>query len=150
MNSVEPDGDGYIISQRHLNAIYRIDRATGNIVWKLSGSPRLESLAFEGDPYGNFSGMHDARRLSDGTVSVYDNGSPTGRPPRAVRYRIDSAAGKATLVEQATDADVTDSICCGSARKLSGGNWAMSWGANPYVTESTSAGQRVFRMTFQR
>jgi hypothetical protein len=150
MNAIEPDGDGYIISLRHLNAILRIDRATGNIVWKLGGSQRAESLTFANDPIGKFGGMHDARRLPDGTIALHDNGTDQGRPPRAVRYQIDTAARTATLIEQVTDPDVPSSICCGSARKLSTGNWVMAWGASPYFTELTPDGKRLFRIAFPR
>ena len=146
MNSVEPDGDGYIASIRHTNAIYRIDRATGNITWKLGGSQRAESLTFVGDPYGNFGGMHDARRLPDGTLSLHDNGSQRMRGPRAVRYRIDTAARTATLVEQVTDPEVPSSFCCGSATKLASGDWVMAWGGTGSITELTPSGSRAFRM----
>lgn len=149
MNSVEWDGSGLVISFRHLNAVIRIDRTSGNIVWKLGGSQRPESLTFSGDPYGNFGGQHDARILADGTLTVHDDGGNQGRPPRAVRYRLDTVARTATFVEQVTDPDVAASGCCGSARKVTGGDWVMSWGQNPVVTELSPAGQRVFRMTFQ-
>ncbi len=148
MNSVELDGDGYVVSFRHLNAVYRINRASGSIVWKLGGSARPESLAFVGDTYGNFSGQHDARILPDHTLALHDNGSLVGRPPRAARYSIDPVAKTATPVEQVTDADVPNSLCCGSATKLSGGNWVMEWGGNPVVTELAPDGSRVFRITF--
>jgi len=148
MNSIEPNGASYVVSFRHLDAVIQIDRATGNIQWKLGGSQRPESLKFVGDSYDNFSGQHDARILPDGTLTLQDNGSFTGRSPRAVRYTIDSVARTAGLVEQVTDPDVSEAICCGNARKLSGGNWVMSWGLSPFVTELTPVGKRVFRVTF--
>ncbi len=148
MNSAEPEGNGYILSFRHLNAIMKIDKASGEIVWKLGGTPRSESLTFAGDPYSNFGGQHDARILSDGSLTLQDNGSPSGRRPRAVRYHLDLTAKRATLVEQVSDPEVESSLCCGSARKLGEGNWVMSWGGNSSVTELTPAGTRVFRMTF--
>jgi hypothetical protein len=149
MNSVEPNGDGFVISCRHLDAVFRIDKASGNIVWKLSGTPRPESLTFNGDTYGNFGGQHDARVLPDGTLTLHDNGTLRGRAPRAVRYSINTAARTSTLLEMVADPDVPASGCCGSARKMPGGNWVMSWGMNPVVTELTPSGARVFRMTFK-
>ena len=54
-----------------------------------------------------FGGQHDARVLSDGSVTIFDNGfhsDPVLRhPPRAVRYAIDRGAGTATLLEQIND-----------------------------------------------
>ena len=37
MNSVEPAGDRVIVSLRNTDAVYGIDRATGDIAWKLGG-----------------------------------------------------------------------------------------------------------------
>lgn len=91
-NSVEWAGDGIIISFRHLDAVYKVVKASGNIAWKLGGTTRPESLVVVDDPVftagGSFSGQHDARLLPDGTVTVFDNGSRKGRAPRDVRYRL--------------------------------------------------------------
>jgi hypothetical protein len=150
-NSVEPDGDGYVLSFRHLDAVYRIDRATGAIDWKLGGEPRPESLTVVGDPLSavsTFGGQHDARVLGDGSLTVHDNGTGRNRPPRAVRYAIDETANTATLLEDVRDPDAPNSFCCGSSRRLPGGNWVSEWGANPYVTEQTGTGARVFKLSF--
>jgi Arylsulfotransferase (ASST) len=148
-NSIEATPTGYILSFRHLDAIYNIDKASGNIVWKLGGSTRPESLSIMNDPVfsggSHFGGQHDARVRGDGTLTLFDNGTNLGRPPRAVRYQISTAAKTATLVEQLSDpALVSNSICCGSARKLPGGNWVFGWGGTNFVTETTSSGARVF------
>jgi hypothetical protein len=148
MNSVEADGNGFVVSVRHMSAVYRIDKASGNIVWKLGGTRRAESLTFAGDTFGNFGGQHDARLLADGTMTLHDNGTGLGRGPRAARYQLDTGARTATEVEQVTDPSATASACCGSARKLPGGDWVMSWGANSIVTEMSPGGSSVFRLTF--
>jgi hypothetical protein len=105
----------------------------------------------QGDPFNGFGGQHDARLLSDGTtVTVYDDGTGLSRPPRAVSYQIDTTASPptATLVEQQTDSLAPSSVCCGSARKLSGGDWVMGWGGTTVVTEMTSSGDRVFLLQY--
>jgi hypothetical protein len=98
-----------------------------------------------------FGGQHDARILSDGTLTIHDNGSMKNRNPRAVRYQIDltSIPHTATLIEQITDPGSGSSGCCGSARRLAGGDWVMAWGGTPLVTELTASGTRVFSLTFQ-
>ena len=113
-----------------------------------------ESLTVLDDPVfsggSHFGGQHDPRVLSDGTVTVHDDGSGLNRPPRGVRYRIDAAAMTATLVEQVSDPSLAgSSVCCGSARKLPGGDWVFGWGGTNYVSEMTPTGARVFvlRMT---
>jgi hypothetical protein len=125
----------------------------GNILWKLGGSPHPgESLTVQNDPVVDaggavFSGQHDARQLADGTVTVHDDGTNT-RSPRAVRYTIDPTNMTATWFGQVSDPLVTASVCCGSARKLSGGDWVMGWGASQTVTEMTPGGIRVFLLQF--
>ena len=151
MNSVEDDGDGIIFSARHLDAIYRIKKSDGSIDWKLGGSTTSMSLTVLDDPFGSypFGGQHDARRLSDGTVTVHDNGTGSNHSPRAVRYQIDANAKTARLVESVSDPQITGSPCCGSARKLAPtADWVMSWGANSVVEEMTPANQRVFALTW--
>ncbi|MBJ7348359.1 MAG: aryl-sulfate sulfotransferase [Thermoleophilaceae bacterium] len=150
MNSIELDGDGVVFSARHLNAVYRIKLSDGTIDWKLGGSPRPESLTVVGDPFGStsFGGQHDARIGGDGSLTLHDNGTRRNRAPRALRYTLDSGAGTATLVEQVTDSRVPASFCCGSARRLAGGNWLMSWGGNSVVTELTPDGRSVLTLTF--
>jgi arylsulfotransferase ASST len=150
-NSIEWTGDGFVISFRHLDAVYKIDAvaSTGSVVWKLGGTPRVESLDVIDDPLDGFSGQHDARWHSDGSVTLHDNGTNgTGpmRQPRAVRYAIDISAGTATLVEDVRDAGITSSFCCGSTRRLSTGNWVTGWGGSAETTENAPDGTRVFRL----
>ena len=92
------------------------------------------------------------RDQPDGTITLHDNGvgAPGPRKPRAPRYSLDLNARTATLVEQVADPDpaMPTPICCGSSRKLPGGNWLMGWGSAGVITELTSTGARVFRLTF--
>jgi hypothetical protein len=148
-NSVEDTGDGFIISFRHLDAVYKIDKTTGAIVWKLGGTARPESLQIVNDPLNGTAGQHDARLLDNGNVTIYDNGTlglGPHRQPRAVRYALDLQAKTATLTQQIQDPDVTLSGCCGSARRLPDANWVTGWGGTSHITEHTPAGSRVFRI----
>lgn len=152
-NSLEPAGDAFIVSFRHLDAVYKISRSTGAILWKLGGSARPESLTVMGDPISDaggslFGGQHDARLLADGTLTVHDNRSlQADAVPRAVRFRIDEVAKTAALVESVSDPNVRTSSCCGSARKLPTGNWVTEWGANPIITELSPDATVVFRLS---
>ncbi|MEA2351880.1 MAG: hypothetical protein QOJ14_294 [Thermoleophilaceae bacterium] len=152
INSMSPDGDGIVISCRHDDAVYRIDRASGRVTWKIGGIHTKKSLKVIGDPHHpgtkTFGGQHDARVLPDGTVSVYDNGAERDRPPRVVRYRINRHKRTATLIEELTDPDVPKSGWGGGTRKLAGGDWATAWGGTPFVSEMTPAGDRVFGLRF--
>ncbi|MCU1452504.1 MAG: hypothetical protein JWN46_650 [Acidimicrobiales bacterium] len=163
-NGIGTDGDGRVVlSYRHLDAVYDVDRSTGEIRWKLGGRARTGSLTISGDPVfaggSGFGGQHDARMLADGTLTLSDNGTNRGRAPRAVRYSIATGGGTATMLEQVVDPANVRSRCCGSSRRLPGGNWVSSWGltttglapgyGSGLVAELTPAGARTFGLSFQ-
>jgi arylsulfate sulfotransferase len=128
-NSIEPDGGSVIASFRHLDAVYKIDKATGAIVWKLGGTATPDSLTVKRDPESyTFGGQHDVRLLPDGTLTALDDRSYLGEPPRVVRFRIDEGAGTATLIKSISDPAAKFSYCCGSARRLSNSDWLIDWG----------------------
>ena len=70
INAVEPDGNGLLISTRHTDSIYRINRTDGHVEWKLGGTddPR------EPDRGRRPRAAHHARR-------------PARRPPQRRRDR---------------------------------------------------------------
>jgi hypothetical protein len=148
-NSIEPYGDSVIASFRNLDAVYKIRKSTGNIVWKLGGTSTAQSLEVKRDPRGyTFGAQHDARLLSDGTLTVYDNRTKLAyEKPRAVRFRIDEQSGTATLLESISDPNVAASNCCGSARRLGNGDWLIYWGPSNGIGGYKPDGQRTFFLT---
>jgi Arylsulfotransferase (ASST) len=149
INSIEPRGaDEIVVSTRHTDAVYGIQRSTGEILWKLGGSETAASLRVTGDPaHKLLGGQHDARIATDGTLSIYDNGKDRPRRPRVVFYHLDPAAGEAAYLGQLNDPAVRTSHCCGSARELAGGGWLVSWGDNPLVTAFDPNGRIAFRLS---
>jgi hypothetical protein len=145
-NSIEPDGNSVIASFRNLDAIYKIDKATGDIVWKLGGTTTPESLTVKDDPRGvTLGAQHDARLLTDGTLTAFDNRTNlNNHQPRAVRFRINESDRTATLLESITDPQVTGSNCCGSARRLGNGDWLIDWGQNKPIGGYAPDGRRTF------
>ena len=151
LNSVEEAPDGNIVaSARHLDAVFKIDKANGGIIWKLGGEGTFRSLAVSGTTRRQLGGNHDARVLADGTVTLHDNQSfIDGSAPRALRLSINESALTARVLEEVSDADeVPDSGCCGSARRLPGGNWVTEWGGWPLVSELRPDGSPVLRIRF--
>ncbi len=131
MNSWQEYGNDIIVSFRYLDAVFEIDKTTGNIIWKLGGTSNPQSLTVVGNTYPQaFSGQHDARKLGDGSITVYDDATQeTGHASRALQFQIDTATNTATIVEQVTDqAHPGPASCCGSANKLPDGDWLVDWG----------------------
>jgi len=151
LNTIDPHGSRIVISLRHADAVYEIDKQSGHVLWKLGGRHTSKSLRVVGDPLASesFGGQHDARLSSDGRfLTVFDNRSHRDHRPRAVLYEIDAAHRTATLLESITDPMAASSTCCGSARKLPGGDWVISWGATRWVTETDSTGKVLLRFDF--
>src|SRR5215213_9735564 len=72
LNSIDIDHDNnLLISARETSAVYKIDRKTGEVIWRLGG----KKSEFEMGEGARFAFQHDARRLPDGTISIFDNGS---------------------------------------------------------------------------
>src|SRR5699024_4499952 len=82
------DGSGdYVVSARHLDAVFRVDRTTKKVEWKLGGAePGTDPkphLTVIGDPFGGPLRPHDARLVGD-VLTLFDNRSGTSQPARAV------------------------------------------------------------------
>jgi len=149
LNSVAEDGHGgLVISARHVNAVYDIDRLSGNVKWKLGGTHTPQSLKVVGDPRKPTFGLqHDARVLPDGTITVFDNRTQVSKP-RAVRFAINPSKRTATFVQEITDPEAPTSGSMGSARRLAGADWVISWGGTKLVSEISASGRVVWRLKF--
>lgn len=96
-NTIEEEPDGnLLLSFRNLDAVYKIDRQTGEILWQLGG--KFSDFSFAND--GGFSGQHDVRRLPNGNVAMFDNANMAAPPQqsRAVEYHLDTVQWVATKV----------------------------------------------------
>src|SRR5262249_1917535 len=126
------------------------DRASGDIIWKLGGKPRAESLTVSGDHrVVPLDGQHDARLTPDGVLTLHDNGTFwNDGPPRAASFKVDPVARTATFLSEVIDPTVPSAPCCGSARLLDSGNWLVGWGAWPTLGEYQPDGTPVFRITW--
>jgi Arylsulfotransferase (ASST) len=149
-NSIEPAGNSVIASFRNVDAVYKIEQSTGNVVWKLGGTTTPESLTVNNDPNATtLGGQHDARLLPDGTLTVFDNRSNVAPArPRALRFSIDEQNRTATLLQSISDPDVPVSACCGSARRLGNGDWLIDWGGGNPIGGYKPDGTRTFLLSF--
>jgi len=126
-NAVERDNDGNIlISLRHFNEITKIDRNTGDIIWRLGG--KANQFTFLNDPV-RFTGQHDIRRVSDTSVSIFDNGQYTNPPmARALEYALDETNKTANLVWEYIYDSSKYSSACGNHQYIGNGNHLIDYG----------------------
>ncbi|MDQ3020046.1 MAG: aryl-sulfate sulfotransferase [Bacteroidota bacterium] len=146
-NAIELDNDGnLLISSRHLNEITKINRTTGAMIWRLGGVNNQFTFVNDTLP---FKYQHHIRRISNGNITLYDNGN--FRPPlfsRALEYQLDEVNKIATLVWQYRNTPVIYGPNRGSVQRLKNGNTLIGWGGtNPTMTEVTSAGSIALEMS---
>ncbi len=146
-NSIDLESDtSFLISSRHLNEVTRINRKTGNVMWRMGLNSASKSFRFANDPEG-FTYQHDARRLSNGNILIFDNGNfkPGERYSRVVEYQIDEINLVATKVWEFKGNDAIVSDFMGGAQRLPNGNTVIGWGGTiPTFTEVNPDGQVVF------
>lgn len=147
-NAVELDFDqNLLLSSRNLDEITKIDRTTGDIIWRWGGENN--EFTFANDPVG-FSHQHDIRRLPNGNLTMYDNGLlHTPQVSRALEYQLDEVNKVATLIwEFRQTPDVLAGVM-GNAQRLASGNTVIGWGsARPNVTEVRQDSVKAFEMQF--
>ncbi len=146
-NSVdlEPNGD-LLLSARNTHAVYELDENTGKIVWTLGGKRSTFAMG-EGT---RFAWQHDARRQSDGTITIFDDEAApeNAKESRAIRIKLDQKAKTATLVNSFADGTLAESQ--GNTQVLPNGDTFVGWGSVPRMTEFSPTGQIVFDATFTK
>ncbi len=146
-NSICVDFDGnLILSSRHLDEITKINRQTGDIIWRLGG--KQNEFTFINEEY-QFSHQHDVRRISNGDITLFDNGNLRNPPfSRAVEYRVSEELHTATLVWQYINSPyyVTDAM--GSVRRFPNGNTLIDWVRAGYITEVKPDGSLALRIKY--
>ena len=129
-NSIEIDTDGHIIiSSRTMSEVIKFNRLTGEVIWTLGGP--ASDFIFIDDPYNGFLGQHDARRLDNGNLLVFDNGSSllgSPRSARVVEYSLDMVDMTATLAWEYSHPENYIALNQGSSQRLDNGNTIISWG----------------------
>lgn len=157
VNSVEDDGDSLLVSARKTSSIYRIDRRTGWVRWRLRGDglkPKTNDFVMgEGTHFGY---QHDARRLPNGDISLFDNGSAAGlstvrRQSSALILRLRIVDGKRRAGFVRRYDHTTNPIASasqGSAEIMPNGNAFIGWGSTARMTEMTPGGEVAFDASF--
>jgi hypothetical protein len=145
-NSLELDADGNIIvSCRHMDEITKIDRQTGQILWRWGG--KHNAFTFTNDTLG-FSHQHAIRRIDNGNFTLFDNGNfHPFRYSRAVEYKLDVLKKTAKVVWQYRNSPSTYGTAMGNVQRLPNGNTLIGWGAtNPSVTEVLPDGTKMYEL----
>jgi hypothetical protein len=149
MNSVTLDTDGnVIVSSRHTKTVYKVDRRTGAVIWRLGGRTSDFTMG-EGTA---FSFQHDARPMGGNLYRIFDNATsldpeiPSG-PSRVVWIKADPHTGTATLLRQLVHPSGHFVQAEGSSQVTPTGTTVVGWGNASRITEFDSLGGIVFDAT---
>ena len=153
----QPDGD-YVVSARHLDAVFRVDRDTGDVQWILSSEPAggvipnkndAPRLTIIGDALGGPRRQHDARLVGN-VLTLFDNRRDAPGAARAVAYEIDEVAGTATLLWQIDEPLGRSSGGLGSVRVGPDGSRLVAWGGlQPMFTEFDADGELLLAISVE-
>lgn len=148
MNSVAEDSDGnLLVSGRHTSTVYKIDRESGDIIWRLGG--KHSSFAF--GPDARFWYQHNAHRLANGLIQVFDNGYGGGHKEsggsRALRLALDTKHHTATLVRQYRHPTGKTAVSQGSVTALPNSDVLVGWGSLPRISEFSFDGRDLWEAT---
>ncbi|KAI9653761.1 MAG: hypothetical protein M1821_006956 [Bathelium mastoideum] len=150
INSIDKNKDGdYLVSGRHVAAIYKISGQNGTILWELNGAkPTFKMANFR------FSSQHHARwHFENGThtyLTLFDNASNgvnrTNDWSHGLIVLIDHTEMTATMIAEYGAPDPEGGVSAGSQgsmQLLPNNNVFMGWGEKAYFSEHMSNGLPV-------
>ena len=150
INSIDLGADGnWLISARNTWAVYKVDRRTGEVLWRLGG----KKSDFEMGKGTVFAWQHDARHHGDSRISIFDDGAfPQVEPQsRVLLIELDGKRGQARLARKWVHRPRRIvSKFMGNAQVLGNGNVVVGWGSEPFVTEFAPDGSIVFDGTLPK
>ncbi|KAI7155803.1 hypothetical protein KC349_g6743 [Hortaea werneckii] len=150
LNSIDKNIDGdYLISARHVSAIYKLSGKDGSIMWQMGGNaPTINTTNFL------FAYQHHARWQSENethsVISFYDNGSNTFNTTNEFSHgwiiEIDHTTGQATMIKEFSAPEPEGGLLSGSQgnmQVLPNGGAHIGWGEHSYFSEHLPDGECV-------
>jgi len=151
MNSIAVDYDGnIIISSRHLSEVTKINRQTGEIIWRLGGENN--DFAFIDDIFG-LSYQHYTRPIEGkpNHYLIFDNGNYHNPLfSRAVEFQLDTLNMTASKIWEYRHTPDRYTPWMGNAQRLPNGNTLINYadGSLPKATEVSESGEIVYEGNF--
>lgn len=148
LNSIDVMLDGnLLVSGRHTWALYKLERRTGEVMWRLGG----KRSDFDLGPGARFAWQHDARQLDERTISVFDDGAAffagdhhyraTHRQSRGLTLRLNHSTRKVTLARTYEHRPRLLAGGYGNMQSLPDGDVVIGWGNLPVASLFDSSGR---------
>jgi hypothetical protein len=136
-NSIALDADGNIwLSARHTWTVYKIDRVTGAVYWRLGG----KRSNFKMGDGTQFAWQHDARPRGGDRVSIFDNqasapGVASSDRSRGLVLAVDESRMTVSLVRADDNPQHALALSQGDFQQLPNRDFLAGWGSVPEYTE---------------
>jgi hypothetical protein len=144
INSVKLDTDGnLLISARNTSTVYKVDRTTGAIIWRLGGKLSDFTLG----PGLPFAFQHDAEAVNATTLRIFDNesnGVPVLPASRVIWVSHDDTAMTATLLNSIQHPAGLSVLAEGSGQPLPNGDTFVDWGILGRYSEFDPNGNLIY------
>ena len=147
LNSIDVDDDGHLlVSGRNTHAIYKLHRRTGRVLWTLGGK-RSDFRMGRGT---RFAWAHDARRQSNGEITIFDNAAaPKVRDEsRGLVLDVDERRRRVRLKRAYTHPLGLLTHILANVQRLPDGNVFIGWGATAHFSEHARGGRMLFDARF--
>ena len=140
VNSVAttPAQDAVVINAKHLNNAYKVDRATGDVLWAIGLTGDFEADTNAEHPW--FEGAHAVDVLENGNLILYDNGESDRGFSRVIEYALDETAMTSEIVWEYPGTIAEDSwqnLAWGDVDILDNGNVFIVAGAAPLSDDAS-------------
>jgi Arylsulfotransferase (ASST) len=135
--SLTPDGE-LLISSRNTWTLYKVGRASGEVIWRLNG----KKSDFEMGAGSHFYWQHHSRYPGATTISLFDDGATPAEEPqsRAIILTVDEVKKTATLEKSFVHPARLLAPNQGSVQLMPDGGAWVGWGARPYFSRFSADG----------
>lgn len=149
INSIGIDhDDNLIVSGRHTWCVYKIDRSTGKIIWRLGG----KRSDFHLDEGAKFYWQHHVRPHPGNVLTVFDDGAAgttdNERSSRGLKLKINFDRRRVSLLQEYLPRPSVLAASQGSVQILPNGNVFVGWGQEPWFSEYTADGKLLYAARF--
>jgi Arylsulfotransferase (ASST) len=148
LNSIDLDRDGnLLISSRHTSTVYKVDRKSGKVIWRLGGKKSDWSI----DPAAAFAFQHDVRRRPDGTITLFDNAAADPGPTvasRGLKIALQGRTKRVSLVREYNPVVPRAGWAMGNVQELDDGGAFIGWGTDGSFSEFGPDGELRFDARF--
>ncbi len=146
LNSVAVADDGdIVISARHTSTVYKLDRASGAVRWRLGGPHSDFTLG----PGARFAWQHDARPHGAARLTLFDNAARhevagRDRVSRALVLALDVDSRRARLVREIPHPEGELATTMGNVEVLPDGGFVIGWGSSGLFSHHGGNGEVLF------